>query len=141
VASCDKERKGGVMSNRIGRLELLFWFVASNLGAGILLAIVASLTNTAIEFDRTRHPMAQALCFIAAVVVILKAVVSRFHDIGWSGSAVLLMFVPLVDIVALLLLMVVPGQKRPNRYGEPSIFLQRFRSWLKQRVPKTDSKT
>ena len=127
------------MSNRIGRLELLFWLVASNLGAGILLAIVASLTNTAIEFDRTRHPMAQALGLIAAVVVILKAVVSRFHDIGWSGSAVVLIFVPLVDIVALLLLLVVPGQQRPNRYGEPPIFLQRFRSWFKQRVPKTDA--
>ena len=130
------------MSNRIGRLEFLFWLVASNLGAGILLVIVASLTNTAIEdLCRTRHPMAQALCFIAAVVVILKAVVSRFHDIGWSGSAVVLMFVPLVDIVALLLLVVVPGQKKPNRYGEPAIFLQRFRGWLKQHVSKTDAKT
>jgi uncharacterized membrane protein YhaH (DUF805 family) len=115
------------MSNRIGRLELLFWFVASILAAGILLAIVESLTNTAIEFDRTRYPLPQALCLIAASVVILKAVVARFHDIGWSSWAVLLMFVPLVDIVALLLLVVVPGQKRPNLYGEPPIFLQRFR--------------
>jgi len=70
------------MSNRISRLELLFWFVASILGGGILLAIVASLTNTAIEIGRTRYPLSQALCLIAAAVVILKAVVSRFHDIG-----------------------------------------------------------
>jgi uncharacterized membrane protein YhaH (DUF805 family) len=116
-----------MMTNRIGRLELLFWLVVSILGFGTLLAIVASLTNTAIEFGRTRHPLSQALCLIAAAVVILKAVVSRFHDIGWSGWAVLLMFVPLVDIVALLLLVVVPGQKRPNLYGEQPIFLQRFR--------------
>jgi uncharacterized membrane protein YhaH (DUF805 family) len=115
------------MSDRIGRLELLFWFVVSILGSGILLAIVASLTNTAIEFDRTRHPLSQALCLIAATVVMLKAVVSRFHDIGLSGWAVLLMFVPLVDIVALLLLVVVPGQKAPNIYGKPPTFLQRFR--------------
>ncbi len=115
------------MSNRIGRLELMFWFAASIVGAGILLAIVASFTNTAIEFGRTRYPLSQALCFIVAAVVILKAVVSRFHDIGWSGWAVLLMFVPLVDIVALLLLVVVPGQKQPNLYGEPPRFLQRFR--------------
>jgi uncharacterized membrane protein YhaH (DUF805 family) len=53
--------------------------------------------------------------------------VSRFHDIGWSGWAVLLMFVPLVGAVAFLLLLVVPGQKRPNLHGEPPIFLQRFR--------------
>jgi uncharacterized membrane protein YhaH (DUF805 family) len=59
--------------------------------------------------------------------MILKATVSRFHDIGWSGWAALLMFVPLVDIVALLALLLVPGQKRPNLYGQPPIFLQRFR--------------
>ena len=115
------------MSNRIGRLELLFWFVASILGTGILLAIVEGLTNTAIEFGRTRYPLSQALCLIAAAMVILKAVVSRFHDIGWSGWAVLFMFVPLVDVVALLLLLVAPGQKRPNLYGALPVFLQRFR--------------
>jgi uncharacterized membrane protein YhaH (DUF805 family) len=115
------------MSNRIGRLELFSWFVASALSGGILLSIVASLTNTAIEVGRTRHPWSQALCLIVAAVAILKALVCRFHDIGWSGWAVLLMFVPLVDIVALLLLLVVPGQKRPNLYGKPPIFLQRFR--------------
>jgi uncharacterized membrane protein YhaH (DUF805 family) len=114
------------MSNRIGRLELLFWFVSSILAGGILLVIVASLTGTAIELGRT-HPLSQALCLIAAAMGILKAVVSRFHDIGWSGWAVLLMFVPLVGVVAFLLLLVVPGQKRPNSYGEPPIFLQRFR--------------
>jgi|SRR5882724_3723306 len=81
------------MSNRIGRLELLFWFVSSILAGGILLAIVASLTRTAIEFGT--HPLSQALCIIAVAVVILRAAVSRFHDIGWSGWAVLLMFVPL----------------------------------------------
>jgi uncharacterized membrane protein YhaH (DUF805 family) len=102
---------------------------------------VASLTNTEIEFGRTRHPMAQALCFIVAVVVILKAVMSRFHDIGWSGSAVLLMFVPLVDIVALFIIAGRTRAEKPNRYGEPSIFLQRFRGWLKQHVSKTDVKT
>jgi len=115
------------MSNRIGRLELLFWFAATIVGSGILLAIVASVTNAPIELGRTRYPLSQALCFIAVAVVTLKAVASRFHDIGWPGWAVLLMFVPLVDIVALLLLVVVPGQKKPNLYGEPPIFLQRFR--------------
>jgi hypothetical protein len=37
------------MSNRIGRLEFLFWFVASLLGSGILLAIVEGITHTAIR--------------------------------------------------------------------------------------------
>jgi uncharacterized membrane protein YhaH (DUF805 family) len=58
----------------------------------------------------------------------LKAQVSRFHDIGWSGWAVLLTFVPLVNLVAFLLLLVAPEQKRPNLYGDPAIFLQ----WLRK---------
>jgi hypothetical protein len=37
------------------------------------------------------------------------------------------MFVPLVGVLALLLLLVVPGQNRPNLYGEVPMFLQRFR--------------
>jgi uncharacterized membrane protein YhaH (DUF805 family) len=119
------------MSNRIGRLEFLFWFVASFLGSGILLGIVEGLTHTATRFDQTRLPLSQALCIIAAAVVILKTAVSRFHDVDWPGWAALLMLVPLVDIVALLLLVVVPGQGRPNLYGQPPIFLQRFRKTAK----------
>jgi uncharacterized membrane protein YhaH (DUF805 family) len=58
----------------------------------------------------------------------LKAVVSRFHDIGWPGWAVLIIAVPLVDLVALLFLLLAPGQKQANAYGERPIFLERFRS-------------
>jgi uncharacterized membrane protein YhaH (DUF805 family) len=57
----------------------------------------------------------------------LRACLSRFHDIGWSGRAVLVMFVPLVNVMAFLFLLVMPGQKLPNPYGEPTIFLQRLR--------------
>jgi uncharacterized membrane protein YhaH (DUF805 family) len=115
-----------MMANRIGRLELLFWCVASILGGGIVLAVVSIFANIPIEPERTPH-WSQALALIAATLVMLKAQVSRLHDIGWSGRAVLLMFVPLVNVLALLLLLVMPGQKQPNRYGEPPIFLQRLR--------------
>lgn len=73
------------MANRIGRLELLFWYVASILGSAILLAIVIGVTHTAIKYDQRRFPLSEALCLIVGAVVILKAVMSRFHDIGWSG--------------------------------------------------------
>jgi uncharacterized membrane protein YhaH (DUF805 family) len=51
------------------------------------------------------------------------AMVSRFHDIGWF---VLLMFIPLLGILVMLFLLVMPGQKDPNAYGEP-MFLRRVR--------------
>jgi uncharacterized membrane protein YhaH (DUF805 family) len=115
------------MSNRIGRLEFVIWVFASFLGSGTLLGILEGLTRTTIKLDNTGLPLSEALCIIAAAVVILKAAMSRFHDIGWSGWAGLLLMVPLVDIAALLLLVIVPGQKQPNLYGQPPTFLQRFR--------------
>jgi hypothetical protein len=76
---------------------------------------------------------------IAVAVVLLKAQISRFHDIGWSGSAVLFMFLPLVNVVAFLLLLVMPGQKQPNRYGEPTTLLQRLRKTYKVSVEHDDT--
>lgn len=116
-----------MMANRIGRLELLFWFAASSIGGGIILDIVAGLTNTKIEPTLNSHPWPQALVVIAIAVLWLRAVVARFHDIGWPALAVALVFVPLVGLVAVLLLLVVPGQKQPNRFGDPPAFLQRLR--------------
>lgn len=113
------------MANRIGRLELLFWYIASVIGAGIMLDIVATLTKTTV--GSYPYPLLQAIFLIAASIVALKAVLSRFHDIGWSGRALIIMFVPLVNVLALLFLLVAPGQKSANSYGEPSIFLQRLR--------------
>ena len=114
-----------MMANRIGRLELLFWYGASVLGGGIMLVIVATLTGATV--GPYPHPLPQALIFIAASILGLKAVLSRLHDIGWPGWALILMFVPFVNVLALLLLLIVPGQKRANAYGEPTVFLQRLR--------------
>jgi|HubBroStandDraft_1064217.scaffolds.fasta_scaffold41809_3 hypothetical protein len=50
------------------------------------------------------------------------------------------MFVPLVDIVALLLLAIVPGQKLPNLMASRQYFSSGSESWLKQPVRKTDAK-
>src|SRR5262245_55121033 len=100
------------MVNRLGRLELLFWYVVSILGAAVMVAIAATLTNTTVG----PYPMAwpEALILIAASIVALRAVLSRFHDIGWSGRALIVMFVPFVNVLALLFLLVVPGQKGAN---------------------------
>jgi uncharacterized membrane protein YhaH (DUF805 family) len=116
-----------MMANRIGRRELLFWYVASIVACGVGLAAVAALTNTEIELGRTRYPWSQALVLIAASLIMLRAQVSRFHDIGWSGRAVLLMFVPLINLLILLFLLFWPGKTRVNEYGDPPLFLERLR--------------
>jgi uncharacterized membrane protein YhaH (DUF805 family) len=116
-----------MMANRIGRLELLFWFVASSIGGGILLDIVGAFTHTKIEPMQTSHPWPQALVVIAIALVWLRAYVARLHDIGWPALAMIVLFVPLVNLIAMLILFVAPGQKQPNRYGNPPMFLERLR--------------
>jgi len=126
LSNCARRRYTQIMmANRIGRLELLFWWVASILGGGIMLAIVATLTNTTIKSYPL--PLQQALPLIAVSILMLKAALSRFHDIGWPGWGLLLMFVPLVNVLAVLFLATVPGQKGANPYGEPTVFPQRLR--------------
>jgi uncharacterized membrane protein YhaH (DUF805 family) len=122
-----------MMGNRIGRLELLFWYSASTLGAAVILVIVAALTGT--SAGTYPHTLPQAIIFIAASILALKAVWSRLHDIGWPGWTLILMFVPFVNVLALLLLMIVPGQKKANAYGAPTVFLQHFRRIGSRQVP------
>jgi len=46
----------------------------------------------------------------------------RLHDIGWPGWTLILMFVRFVNVLALLLLVMVPGQKKATRTARPQFF-------------------
>lgn len=122
-----------MMANRIGRLELLFWWGASVLGTVVMVAIVAALTGTTV--GPYPHTLPQALIFIAASIVALRAVWSRLHDIGCPGWTLILMFVPFVNVLALLFLVIAPGQKKANAFGAPTVFLQRIRKIGSSQVP------
>lgn len=41
----------------------------------------------------------------------------RFHDFGWSAWCVILTFVPIVNLLIALMLIFVPGNRGPNKYG------------------------
>jgi uncharacterized membrane protein YhaH (DUF805 family) len=94
----------------------------------IVLMIVANIRgSTDATFVGTPLQRPLGLVVLVCSVVILRAGVSRLHDLGWSGWTVLLLLVPLVDILAFLLLPLVPGQKSRNAFGDPPLFLQRLR--------------
>ena len=119
-----------MMSNRIGRLEFLFWCSAPVIVGSVVFAIVALSVgaidaNTPTGDPKFRSLLAPVALF--AAIVILKAAVSRLHDLGWAGWVVVLAFIPLVDIVLFLVLFIAPGQKTCNAYGEPPMFLGRWR--------------
>ena len=114
----------GMMSSRIGRLEFLFWCAAPIVVGSIALAIFGG-ANARVD-GSPLHGLFLVVILVASVTI-LKAGVSRFHDLGWPGWVVVLTFVPLADIVMFLILLFMPGQKMSNAYGEPSRFFQRWR--------------
>ncbi|HEV3208811.1 MAG TPA: DUF805 domain-containing protein [Chthoniobacterales bacterium] len=117
-----------MISSRIGRLEYLFWCGAPVVVGSIVLMIVALVSgSTDVSLVGTPVQRPLGLVVLACSVAILRAGVTRLHDVGWSGWGVLLLLVPLVDIFAFLLLLLVPGQKTRNVFGDPPIFLQRPR--------------
>jgi uncharacterized membrane protein YhaH (DUF805 family) len=121
-----------LISNRIGRIEFLFWCGAPIIVGSTVLSIVAFVGGVT-DITAPGSPLHGlfGLMVLAAAIVILRAEVSRFHDLGWTGWAALLAFVPIVDIFVFLLLLVVPGQKAQNAYGDPPMFFQRVRTFFK----------
>jgi uncharacterized membrane protein YhaH (DUF805 family) len=57
------------------------------------------------------------IAFIASLWSNIALAVKRLHDLDKPGIAALILFVPVVSIVAFLLLCLFPGQPGPNRYG------------------------
>jgi len=117
------------MANRIGRLELLFWCVASILTGSIVLAIVSVVANIPMEPDPNTALVISAGAYHGCCGVAQGSdiQVSRHWLVGTSNSHHVY---PLVNVLAFLFLVVAPGQKNDNSYGEPPVFLQRMRKMI-----------
>jgi uncharacterized membrane protein YhaH (DUF805 family) len=117
-----------MISNRIGRVEYLLW-CSVPIVVGSVLADLIGLSIGVINFQSDDAAIRRVVTPVVLVVavIILRAGVSRFHDICWSGWFVLLMFVPLLNLVIFLLLVLIPGQKAGNKYGDPPMFFGRLR--------------
>ena len=113
-----------MIANRIGILEFLFWC-----GAPVVVSTIVLTIGAVIAGSTDGAPLHGLLPLVLLVVsvVILRAALSRFHDLGWPGWAIFLIFIPLVDIIVFLFLLLAPGQKHQTMYGEPPLFLLRQR--------------
>jgi uncharacterized membrane protein YhaH (DUF805 family) len=56
--------------------------------------------------------------FLASLWSNVALAVKRLHDLGKTGLAAVVLFVPVISIVAFLVLCLFPGQQGPNRYGQ-----------------------
>ena len=84
-----------VMSNRIGRLEFLFWCCIPLIVGSIVFSIVALSVgaidaNTPAGDPKFRSLLAPVALIVS--IVALRAAVSRLHDLGLVGWAVVLAF-------------------------------------------------
>ena len=119
----------GMLPNRIGRFEFLLWCGAPIVVGAIALAtwaVIIGVGDVDNPLPSLKGPFAGLMLVIS--MLILRAAVSRFHDLGWPGWSILLIFIPLVDVIAFLFLLLAPGKKPPNQYGEPQVCLR----WLRK---------
>ena len=50
---------------------------------------------------------------------LLAMTVKRLHDVGWPGALALVLFVPTINFLFVIALMIMPSQPQANRYGPP----------------------
>ena len=116
------------MSDRI-QLSWLFFRTSGRVSraayflGGLLVAIAQAfpLYRFSLVPEGTTESETWALLFMLAFLGSLWSnvalAVKRLHDLGRPGLMALVLFVPVVSIVAFLVLCLFPGQPGPNRYG------------------------
>ena len=57
------------------------------------------------------------IVILIGVVMVSFPIVRRLHDINASGIAIVLFFIPIVNLIAHLVLLFKAGTEGPNNYG------------------------
>lgn len=89
----------------------------------VVIAIVINILTYALDLLGDSLGMlasiVSVIVFIAIAIVSLGISVRRYHDLDWSGWFVLLGFIPIVNLVMLIVLLFKQGTPAANRFGEP----------------------
>ena len=114
---------------RFGRLSYLAWGTLIAILSWIITLMVAGtsalMSSDSINFF-FQTPLV-GIVTIASLVFGIIFAVRRFHDINASGWWSILVFVPLINLIAMLVLIFAPGKPQANKYGPPRI----TRGWEK----------
>tara|TARA_B100001750_G_C15338464_1_gene511021 strand:+ start:214 stop:582 length:369 start_codon:yes stop_codon:yes gene_type:complete len=86
------------------------------MAAALALLIVASLTFAASVVLGVILTGALGIGFL---LVSIQIGVQRLHDMGWSGWLMLLYLVPVIGTLFPLVVLLMPGNEGPNRFGPP----------------------
>lgn len=119
-----------VISSRLGRIRFIglasFWFSIIIL----LSLIIAPLTNPedmehASSFSKILRYSTLFLTIIAFLNLPLL-IKRRLNDLNFSGWWMIIKVIPYVGFILWLYLLIKPGSKGANKYGEPSLKATRF---------------
>lgn len=108
-------RRYALFEGRSTRSEY-WWWVAS------AFAVLAALVALSPTDPITREPTGAAgavlgIGMLAAVVPQLAVTVRRLHDSGRSGAWILIQAIPIVGTLVMLVFLLMPSERRPNRHG------------------------
>ncbi|WP_417777841.1 DUF805 domain-containing protein [Stutzerimonas xanthomarina] len=100
---------------RIGRLRYLAWSMAL-MAAALGLLLASGMTFAA---STVLGVILTGVFGIGFLLVSIQIGVQRLHDVGWSGWFMLLYLVPIIGTVFPLVVLLMPGNAGPNRFGPP----------------------
>lgn len=109
------ELKVFTTQGRIGRLRYLAWSI-SLMTAALGLWMIASMT---LAVSVVAGAILIGIFGLGFLVVSVQIGVQRLHDLGWSGWFMLLNLVPVVGTLFPLVMLLMPGNQGPNRFGAP----------------------
>jgi uncharacterized membrane protein YhaH (DUF805 family) len=95
---------------RINRKPYIFYYFLPAIAVNIVLSIIVGIIPILI-------PLYFLLGIAISVAGIMPAV-KRLHDLNYSGWLYLLVFVPIANLVLIILLLAGNGTAGPNRFGE-----------------------
>lgn len=101
-----------------GRVSRAAYFLA-----GLLLAVVQAFLLYRFMLVAEESPAGQGwavafwIMMIVAIWSNIALSVKRLHDIGKPGPIALVLFIPVISIIAFIALCFIPGNPGPNRYG------------------------
>ena len=114
---------------RFGRLSYLAWATLITIVSWVITMMMVG-TSAMMSGDSMgfffQTPLVGIITIVSLVFGVIFAI-RRFHDINASGWWSILVFIPLLNLIAALVLMFAPGKPQINKYGPPRI----TRGWEK----------
>jgi len=98
---------------RIGRIEYYLFVLFA-------LFISSSFAFILITFVNLPNQLRPWLGLITATAWIMILSKRRFNDFNHRGRLAALIFIPVINLLLLLVLLFIPGDKSSNNYGDPS---------------------